>query len=268
MPQRIVLIDDENLDEDGNFIPEDVTDEVQELVDENAEYAEFLEQVEASFAQAQEDEVALSLARKGSGKGAPIIGKGAPATVGATGSTGRVAGGLNTTTSRIAPKASKNVNSATASGVGKLAGARAKGASVAKHLKHAAKLIGRFAMKNKVAAATGAAAGAVTGGIVGTSLRKMQHGHSLSQDELSLENEFDSDEDYSDEDLESMTPDDAVALIEEGIENGEIDEDDLQYLDDLAENEAESTKREELKEFIQNFNPMVDDAVTRSPKAK
>lgn len=269
MARRIVVIDDEELDEDGNFIPEDVTEEVDELINENEELTEFLQQVEASFAEAQE--VELSLARGKGGKGAPIIGKSAPETVGSTGSASRVgAPNVDSNTARIKPKMSPRANSKISSGVGKLAGARAKGASVGKHLKHAAKLIGRFAMKNKVAAATGAAAGAVTGGIVGTSLKKMQHGHSLSQEELELESPegYDPNADYTDEELASMTPEDAVALIEEGIETGEIDEDDLEYLDDLAEEEAEVEKREGLKNFIQNFNPMVSDAESRTPKAK
>lgn len=243
---RIVTIEQ---DEDGNeYISEDVTDQVYAAIEENEQLTDLLKDVALS-----RDDVsgtALSLAsHPGSNHGldgrAPIKPKASKGAATPPGSTSRVG--------KATAKVSK--------------GGKAKAASIGKHLLHAAKVVGRSVAKNPGLA--GAAGGAGAALAVHGMTRKLSTDDQLQLDEGQ---EFE-EEQFTDEEIESMTPEQAVALLEEAGEADELDDDDwnaLQAEYDAASDEEkteydEETRRQSLSDFARI---MVKDAESRTPVKK
>lgn len=265
MARTVIMIDDEELDDEGNPVQFDITDEFNDIVTEHVAMEKYLEQVTASF----EEEAGISLSDEASEL---ILARASGES--RAGSTPRPSPGASSASATL-KKAKSSTAAGTASAklkrsvASKFAAntASPKHASLGKHLMHAAKVVGRFAGKNKTALAV--AGSAAVGGAVGARVASAVKKRNIeaSQDDLVLDDEeFENEEvefeEYTQEELDAMTPEQAEELLQEELAN--LSEEEVEELESVA---AEEERQTGLQEFARTA--LVRDAESRTPaKAK
>lgn len=177
---RIIYVDDDQVDEEGNPLMQDITETVNELAEENEQFAQYFEEVTAGFEEESGIELSqqaeeLLLARganpNGSGTASTKLRQGKP-------SAGASAGSAKLGKGRASSAAGSK--GSTKPFIGKSTTVAGAAKKIGKHVVHAAKVVGKFAGKHPtaLAAAGGAAAGAYVANRV--------NGVKASQDDLEL----------------------------------------------------------------------------------
>lgn len=261
------------LDDDGNEF--DVTDRINELVEEAQQLAEeneeleaYCEEVAASFGEVEKEEAEETISLSND---AFLAITGQTLELAASPKTpkqklGASAGATVSPKGVVKPKSAAPIAGVVGNGTGKKAmkqGLKVKSASLGKHLKHVGKVASRFT--RKLSPTAGAAIGAGLGAVAGTGAVAMlkrknananpsARGLAASHQNLQLDTEEEIEE-LEDEDFENMSP-------EELQEQFDLldPEQQQEFLEELHAEE-----QEELVEYAGNV--LVEDAESRNPKS-
>lgn len=265
MTMRVVLVNDELPEDDENYAV-DITEEFNEIADENTQLTEYLEEVTAGFE--EESGIALSqnaelvlASRHGVGFGEGMKGNRSNFVINAP---SQVAMGKN----KIPP------------GIGT---GKAAHASLGKHLQHAAKVVGRHAKKAgktasfhaqgmantvrtvgntsvplKHIAAVSAASLAAKGVVNHIAKRRAKSLEASQQLQLDENEELLEEDELTQEELDTMTPEQAADLLENEYES--LSAEDQAELEAIADEESHKAG---LEQFAQNV--LVQDAESRTP---